>query len=89
MADLAETLDMSDEVKTGENSSAVVIMFDGSQHRVSAEDCAKFFASKKTVGLFCDLVPSPDETSIELFDLKLDQDALFELEARLMSVEEK
>jgi hypothetical protein len=89
LAELAETLDASDEVKTGSDSSAILIMFDGSQHRVCAEDCTKFFASKKTVDLFCSLIPSPDETSIELFDLRLSEDSLFELEARLMSVEEK
>jgi hypothetical protein len=89
LAELAETLDASDEVKTNDDSSAVLVMFDGSQHRIGAEDCAKFFASKKTVGQFCDLIPSPDETSVELFAMTLPEESLFELEARLMSVEEK
>jgi len=78
---LLETLDENDDVKTCKDSSAVITFEDGSTHRLSGLDCQKLFQSQATVKQFCHAVKEGrEEISIELYDVTLPEEALFELD---------
>lgn len=89
---LTDILDDMDDVKATPDSSAVITFSDGSTARIQSQDCQKIFHSEETVEKLCSIVRavgSPlNETTIELYEMTLPEEALFELEEKFAVVEE-
>jgi len=89
---MSDSLDESDAVRADSSSSAILSFEDGKTHRISSRDCRRVLQSEVTVKQLCDVITTAGhslaETSIELEELTIPEDALFALEELLAVVEE-